>query len=70
LDNAAVPAPRKSVTPRWYQQPVAVAAAVLMVIAGAGGGAALALRSDGDRPPAGTAQLPAGPVEDAAERNR
>jgi molecular chaperone DnaK (HSP70) len=70
LDFASVPAPRKSVTPRWYQQPVAVAAAVLMVIAGAGGGAALALRSDGDRPPAGTAQLPAGSVEDAAERNR
>lgn len=68
LDLASVPAPRKSVAPPWYQQPVAVAAAVLMVIAGAGGAAALALRSDGDRPPAGTAQLPAGPVQDAAAR--
>lgn len=64
LDFASDPAPRKSVATPWYQQPVAVAAAVLMVIAGAGGAAALALRSDGDGPPAGTAQLPAGPAQD------
>jgi len=69
----AVTRPRPDPTPepkfgarvpiRWYQQPVALAAAVLMVIAGAGGAAALALRSDAVAVPASTTGPPVNPVE-------